>query len=193
MGPKREPGSRRRPPNSNQEPTPNTHQLEGGGKRCDRIRAHEVGHGQDVLNHELLGTGREVDPGLTPQAEPFLLQISHQNIQEEYIIEEDHQNQKNPPPCCLFIWEVPQEAMEYQSQTLILVTQEALGDRTQGHDLNRIDDLCPTRGHPPSQWGSNPCDIMGSHYICESLLQLLLRPPHEGNLSLGNNSVQEGL
>ena len=74
-----------------------------------------------------------------------------------------------------------------QSQTLRWINQETLGDQTQGNELNWTDGLCSIRDNFRSYWGSKPRKIMGSHYICGPLLQLLLHPPHEGKLIWGNS------
>ena len=63
FGPRQEPGGRRRPLNSNQEPIPDPHQLVGGGKRRCRIRAHQVGHVQAGVNCGPFGTGQKGDRG----------------------------------------------------------------------------------------------------------------------------------
>ena len=55
FGPRRDPGVRIIPPNSDQYPIPNTHQLGGGEKRFDRSQAREGVHGQAM----------EVQEGLT--------------------------------------------------------------------------------------------------------------------------------
>ena len=72
--------------------------------------------------------------------------------------------------------------MEDQIQTLVWVNQESLGDKTRGHDLDWPDSLSLTMSNYPSHWGSNPCDILGRHYICGTLFWLLICSPHEGNL-----------
>ena len=70
--------------------------------------------------------------------------------------------------------------MEDQKQTLGCLNQETLRYQIWFHGINWTDGICPTRAHPPSHWGSNPHNILGSHRICGSLLQLMLQSPHEG-------------
>ena len=53
--------------------------------------------------------GREVAPGLSPQAEPLLFQIPPRIIQERDNNQDSQQGQKNPPLCCLPILVAPQE------------------------------------------------------------------------------------
>ena len=123
----------------------------------------------------------------------MLLQILPQTTQEGDNTKESQKYQNPPTLCILFIWKVPQEAMKNQRKILSRVNRETLGYKTQGHDLNWLDSLCPTRAHPLIHWGSNPRDIMGSNRICGSLLIILIRLPHEGNLSRGNSLGQGGL
>ena len=89
-----------------------------------------------MVNRRPYGIGLEGAHGLAPQVEPLLLQIPHQNIQEGGNTKEYQQDQKTPPLCFLNICNVPQEAMDDQRKTLKRINQEALGDQTQGHDLN---------------------------------------------------------
>ena len=65
--------------------------------------------------------GREVAPGLAPQAEPLNLQIINQIIQEGNNTQESHKSYNPPPPpfCTLTIWEVAKEVTEYQRKTTI--------------------------------------------------------------------------
>ena len=60
--------------------------------------------------------------------------------------------------------------MEYHSQTLKRINQEALRDQNQGHDLNLQDGIFPTRAHSPIHWGSNPRKILGSYRIYVPLI-----------------------
>ena len=85
----------------------------------------------------------------------FTFIIPTQIIQEGNNTQESQKSQKTPSLCHLNIWEVPQESMEYQRQTIRWVHQEARGDQTQGHDIDLPDDICPTRDHYPSHWGTN--------------------------------------
>ena len=50
-----------------------------------------------MFNRGPSGTVQEGDPGLAPQAEPFLLQITHQTIQEGYNTKEYQKYQKTSP------------------------------------------------------------------------------------------------
>ena len=93
---------------------------------------------------------------------------------------------RHPHLCCLYVWKLPQEAMEDQRQKIRRVDQETIGDQNRGHDLNWPDGIWPTRDHPPSHWGYKTRNILGIHRICGSLLRPLLCSPHEGNLILGN-------
>ena len=52
--------------------------------------------------------GREEYTGLAPKAEPLLLQIPPQNIQDGENTQESQQDQKIPPLCHLFILKGPQ-------------------------------------------------------------------------------------
>ena len=135
-----------------------------------------------MVNRGTFGTGREGDPVLAPQAEPLLIQIPPQTIQDGDNTKEAKQYKKTSALCRLLIWKVPQEAVEKQSQTLRWFNQEALRDHTQGCDLNRLDGLFPTRAHSPSHRGSNIHNIINIHRINGLLLQLLLRPTYEGNV-----------
>ena len=101
------------PPKSNWYPIPTPHQLGVVGQVCVSIQAHKGGYGQAGVNWGPSGVGRDGDPCLSPQAEPFILQIYPHIIQEGNNTQESHQGQKTYPLCCLTIWEVPQEAMEY--------------------------------------------------------------------------------
>ena len=47
-----------------------------------------------MVNRGYSGTGREGSPGLAPQTEPLLLQITPQTIQEGDNTQEDQQGQK---------------------------------------------------------------------------------------------------
>ena len=89
-----------------------------------------------MVNQGHFGTGIEVDPGLATQAEPLLLQIPPQIIQEGGNIQEYQQGHKTPPVFRLYIWEVPQEAMEDQRKNLRLDNQESLGYYTRDHYLD---------------------------------------------------------
>ena len=80
--------------------------------------------------------GQEGAPSLLPQAETLLFQIPSQNIQKGYNTQEAQQEQRTSSLCCLNIWKVPQEVMEYKRQTLKQINQESLGDQNQGHKLN---------------------------------------------------------
>ena len=71
-------------------------------------------------------------------------------ISKMWIITKELRNIITSPLCRLIIWKVPQEAMEYQRQTLMRVNQESLGDYNQGNYLNLPYGLFPTRYHPPS-------------------------------------------
>ena len=83
FGPRRNPGGRIIPPNSDQDPIPNPHQIVEGGQTCNRIRDPEGGNGQDVVNQGRFRTGQEGYPGLALQDEQLLLlKIPPQNIQE---------------------------------------------------------------------------------------------------------------
>ena len=98
-----------------------------------------------------------------------------------------------PTLCRLYVCKVPQEAMNNQSQTPRRVNKETLGGQTRGHELNWSNGIYPTRYYPPSHWGSNPLEILGSHCICGQILWLVLCSTHEGNLSWVNPSVQGSL
>ena len=50
VGTRQDPGGRRRPPNSDKNPIPNTHQIGQGGQKYGRGRAHKGGHGEAVVN-----------------------------------------------------------------------------------------------------------------------------------------------
>ena len=56
-----------------------------------------------MVNQGPSGTGQEVDPSLAPQAEPLLLQIPHQTIQEGYNTKEAQQDPKTSPLYLLHI------------------------------------------------------------------------------------------
>ena len=83
-----------------------------------------------MVNQGSSGMVQEGYPGLEPQAEPVLIQISHQTIQEGDNNQEAHQDHNPPPVCCLHICKAPQEATEDQSKTLKWINQEALIDHT---------------------------------------------------------------
>ena len=89
-----------------------------------------------MVNSGPFVTGQEGAPVLASQAEPFLLQIHPQTIQEVGNTKEAQQYQKTPPFCFLNIWKVPQEAMEDQRQTLRPVNYKPPVYQTRGHDLN---------------------------------------------------------
>ena len=124
------------PPNSDQYLIPKTHQLGGVGKRYSRSQCNKGGHVQDVFNRGYFGAVREGYPSLAPQVESLLFQISLQTIQEGDYTQEVYKDQKTTPLCCLLVWKVPQEAIEYLRQTLRWGNQEILGDHTWGHEIN---------------------------------------------------------
>ena len=77
-----------------------------------------------------------------------------------------------------------------QSKTLRWVNQEVLRDHTRRYDQDWPDGLCQTRSNYTSHCGSNPHKILGSHFIFQPLLRILLFSPYEGNLSWGNPTGQ---
>ena len=162
FGPKWEPGGRRRPPNSDQEPIPNPHQLRGGGQKYDMSQTHKVGYGQAVVNWGTFGIGLEVFPALVPHAEPLILQIHLHIIQKGNSTKEVQQDQKPPLLFCLFIWKLPHEAMEDQSQTIRWINQVSLRYQTCDHNINLPYGLFPNRSHHSSLWWSNPDKILVS-------------------------------
>ena len=62
--------------------------------------------------------GREGVPGLASQDELLFLQVPHKNIQEGDNSKVSKKEQTPPLLCCLYIWKVPKETMEYQIQIL---------------------------------------------------------------------------
>ena len=108
-------------------------------KYSNRSWSHEGWYGQALFNQGPFGKGQEGDPGLAPHSEPLLLKITPQAIQEGGNTKEAQQDHKTPPSCRLIIWKFPQEAVEYQRQTLRRVNPETLGDHTRA--MNSINQM----------------------------------------------------
>ena len=62
---KRDPGYKRRPPNSDQYPITTSHQIGGNGQRCVSIQYQDGINVQIVVHQRPLGMGQEKDTGLS--------------------------------------------------------------------------------------------------------------------------------
>ena len=135
LGSRRDPVGRIRPHNYYKEPITTYNLHEKSGPRCGQRRACKGRHVKVVVHQWSIGTGQEEDTGLKSQYEPFHLKYPHQVIQYFHNNQESHQCQKTTPLHDLHIWEVPQEAMEDQSQAPRWVNQEYLRKKIRAMNL----------------------------------------------------------